>query len=177
MKQYKSPYRRGADDGLWFGLCLTLIFFSSVYAQHHPLFSAVTLGLLISVPVVVYLALRRAYTDDPVNSTLSALWMQGIMMFLCGSLISGACSVVYLKWINPGYVTGLVSEAIEVYRSTGDPSMTKLADGLQAMADAGAVPSAPSLVFATIWSSVLAGSILSLIIGLIVRARYARPKK
>lgn len=177
MNSYKSPYRRGADDGLWFGLCLSLIFIGSVLSQSYDIFGPITLGLMISVPVLVYMALRRTFVAENGATGLSALWMQGIMMFLCGALLAGAVSVVYLKWINPHYISDLVTAAIEAYRSVGDESMDKLADGLQMMVDAGAVPSAPSLVFATIWSTVLSGSILSLIIGLIVRARHSGLKR
>ncbi len=173
MNPYKSPYKRGADDGAWFGICLSLIFITTVLSQSFPLLGMVSLGLMVCVPALVYMALRRSYTSDRYNTTLSALWMQGIMMFLCGSLISGLVSIIYLKWINPGYIHQLILTAIDAYRQTKDAQLAEIADGLQMMIDSGAVPTAPSLVFASIWTSVLTGSILSLIMGLIVRTRHA----
>jgi len=172
MKPYKSPYKRGADDGAWFGLYLTALFYSSVYSGQIAILGLVSLALVAGVPVLIYFALRRTYLEESLTSRLSALWMQGIMTFLCGAMIAGALSIIYLKWINPTYLVDMVTQSIDIYRQTGDPSLAKMADGLQMMVDAGAVPSPIAMVFTVIWSSVLSGSVLSLILSLIIRARH-----
>lgn len=172
MKEYKSPYRHGADDGAWFGLYLAALFYSSALSYRFPLLGTLTIVLVVSVPLVVYLTLRRTYIQESRTTSLSSLWMQGIIMFLCGSAIAGAASVVYMKWVNPTYINDVVTMTIDLYRASPDQTLVEIADGLQRIMDAGALPTPISMVFTSIWTSVLTGSILSLILGLIIRGVY-----
>ena len=170
MTEIKSPYRRGADDGAWFGLYLIALFFSSVYSMRFPILGVVSFMLTVSVPLVTYMALRRTYISESLTTPVSSLWMQGIMMFLCGSSLMGAASVVYMKWINPSYLINNVSTSAEVFGQMDDPEMQQIAEGLQRMVETNSLPTPITLVFTSICLAVLTGSILSLITGLLVRA-------
>ncbi len=165
----KSPYRRGADDGFYFGIYLSILFFASVFSLEIGILGLLTMIMTLGVPFVIYYFLRRTYVDERGKSPLSSLWMQGIMIFICGSLISGMSAMIYLKWINPDFIIGQVNMAIELYGNSGWPQGEEIANTLQRMIDNHLLPSAISLVIAFIWMAMFSGSILSLIMSLIVR--------
>lgn len=171
----QSPYRRGADNGLTFGIYLTAMFFSSVYGTQVPILSLLSIALMLGVPFVIYRYLRRSYVADRGCTILSSLWMQGIMAFLCGAILSGAIQVVYLRWINPDFILSQMRTMIDIYSNSGLQQGEQVAEMLQTLIDAKAVPSAITIVIEMIWMAVFSGSLLSVLMALLVRARPVPP--
>lgn len=170
-----SPYKRGADDGFPFGLLLSAIFLASFYSLDNPGLGLVTLILALAVPFVTFIFLKRAYTADGGATLLSALWMQGIVMFFCGSLIAGAVAAIFFKLVDPAWMTRALEQAIDAYSSMDTPQADDTANMLQAIVDNHLVPPAIQIVFQTIWLGVLSGSVLSFLTALVVRSRRPRP--
>lgn len=175
MSQYISPYRRGADQGFYFGLYLTALFFAMIGAEHFAALSLATIVLALGVPFIIYRMLRKTYREEHGRSQFSALWMQGIMIFLCGSMISGVAAFLYMRYIDPGFILRNAEKAIEVYRALNDAKASDVADMLQMIIDNKALPSAIQIVFQSIWGAVLSGSLLSMIVSLIVRSTHVPP--
>ncbi|MDE5835816.1 MAG: DUF4199 domain-containing protein [Paramuribaculum sp.] len=172
-----SPYRRGADDGFIFGVMLCVMFFAGVFSVSAPVLSVVALIIFIAVPFVIYTFLRRAYITDLYTTQLSSLWMQGIMTFICGSLIAGLVAVVYLKWINPDFIADRLQEAIDFYSGSGWQQGEEMADLLQNMVKAHVVPTPIQIGIEMIWLGVFSGSLLSLLMAVLVRARGEKKSK
>lgn len=172
-----SPYKRGADDGLTFAIYLTALFFVSIFSVSVPALSFIALLLIVGVPFIIYFYLRRAFVADGGFSQLSALWMHGIMIFVCGSALSAVIQVIYLKWINPLYISDMVHKAIDFYSEMPGDNASRMAEILQQMVDGHLIPSAISIVMEMIWLSVFSGSLLSLLMSLLVRARPVRKNK
>ncbi len=172
-----SPYRRGADDGFIFGVMLCVMFFAGVFSVSAPVLSVVALIIFIAVPFVIYTFLRRAYITDLYTTQLSSLWMQGIMTFICGSLIAGLVAVVYLKWINPDFIADRLQEAIDFYSGSGWQQGEEMADLLKNMVKAHVVPTPIQIVIEMIWLGVFSGSLLSLLMAVLVRARGEKKSK
>ena len=170
-----SPYKRGADNGLPFAIHLTALFFAAVYSVSIPLLSLVTTLLILGVPPLIYYYLRRAYVADNGTSLLSALWMHGIMIFVCGSMLSAVVQVIYLKWINPTYIPDMLHMAIDFYSQMPGENPARMADILTQLIDSQMVPSAISIVMEMIWLSIFSGSILSLLMALLAKARPVKP--
>ena len=166
-----SPYKRGAHDGLTFGLLLIIIGAASALSFRWPLLGLLSVAGVVSVPPVIYFYLRRSYIEDHGTTLLSSLWMQGIMIFACGSSLAGVAGIVYLKWINPHFIAERVAEAIEFYRSANMAAGDRLADTLQSIVDARMMPSAVQIVVEMIWLAIFSGSLLSVLMALLVRAR------
>lgn len=166
-----SPYRRGADDGFIFGAMLCAMFFAGVYSFTVPLLGLVSFAIMLAVPFVIYRFLRRSYLADYGTTLLSSLWMQGIVTFACGCLISGLVAAVYLKWIDPDFMTERIREAIDFYRSSSWQSGEEMADVMERMIDANVMPSAVAMVVEMIWLGIFSGSLLSLLMALLARAR------
>lgn len=170
-------FRRGADDGFLLGLYFSALFFAMVYSMSVPVLSMVALALMAGVPVVIYLFLRRSYVADFGTTRFSALWMQGIVTFFCGSLILALVSFVFMRWIEPGYIESTMRQVIEAYEGTGWPQGREAAEMLQRALDAGMVPRAIQVSMELLWSGVFTGSILSIIVSLIVQARRVIPRR
>ena len=171
-----SPYKRGADDGVTFAIYLTALFFASIYSIDVPLLSFVVLLLVLGVPFMIYMYLRRAYVADKGFTLLSGLWMHGIMIFLCGSALSAVVQVIYLKWLNPHYISDMVKTAIDLYSQLPGENAERMTDILQKIIDNNMVPSAISIVMEMLWLSVFSGSLLSVLMALLVRARPVKPQ-
>ncbi len=166
-----SPYRRGADQGFFFGLYLSAMFIISAVSVKVQFLGIIPLIMAISVPFIIYRLLRRTYVEEYGTSTLSALWMQGIMIFICGSLIHAIVAVVYLKWIEPDFIITQLRSAIQFYKDSGTETGIQISDMLARMIRAGAVPSTTSIVIETIWLAIFSGSMLSLLMSILARAR------
>lgn len=173
----RSPYRRGAYDGLWLGLLLAAVFFCMVGSVKAGGLSLLAFAGCVAVPFVIYSRLRRSYVADIGTTLLSSLWMQGIMAFACGCTLAGLVATVYLKWLDPTFLPARIDEAIAFYRSAPWPSGRQVADTLELMKRSGAMPSAVQIVVQCIWLGVFTGSMLSLLMGLLVRARPVRPRR
>lgn len=166
-----NPYKQGADDGTMFGLYLIALFFASAFALEVPGLGILATVMIFAVPVIIFFALRRTWVRDRGMSLFSALWMQGIMIFICGGLLSGLVSFIYLRWINPAWLGVQVNKMIELYSSV-DGGKT-LADTLRTMVNQGLLPSSIQMVIQMLWIEIFSGSVLSLIITAFVRMTRA----
>lgn len=171
---FQSPYRRGADDGFYFGLYLIAMFFGMVFSVKSGLFGLITFALIIGVPFLIYRWLRKSYVEDNGKTPMSSLWMQGIMIFACGSVICGVVATIYLKWIEPDFIIKRLHETIALYNSTDWAKGKEMAEVLQRMIDYHLVPSAVAIVVEMIWLSIFSGSLLSLLMSLLARSRPVR---
>lgn len=162
-------FRRGADDGWRMGLLMSAIFLAAAYSAQVPLLGLLSLLLMIAVPVVAYLWLRRDWLKWPRMRFFSAAWMQGICLFFFGSLILALVMFVFMKYIQPDFIDDSVHMAIDAYRTLGSPEALQMADLLQQMTDKHLLPSAISLSVSMIWSVTFTGSILSMVLTFIIK--------
>ena len=171
-----SPYRRGAAQGLFFGIYLSILFLASVYSVSYPLMGLVGMLLVLGVPFYIYRCLRATFVADGGLTPFSSLWMQGIMVFLCGALIQGVVAVIYLKWVDPTFIITQLRTVISFYDGMPSPEAKEMAKVLSNMIEANLVPSAASMVVEMIFLSVFSGSLLSLLMSALARiGRVKRP--
>lgn len=170
-EQFKSVYQRGANTGFYFGLYLSALFFAMAYSMMVPGLSLLALVMMAAVPVIIYKCLRRMYVEEKGYSLLSGLWMYGIVIFFCGSLIAAAVSAIFLKWIHPGFMTEQIALSIDMLKSSGLKDGESMAEMLQLISDKGMIPGPAEVSIRTITFSVFTGSILSLIMAALAMAR------
>lgn len=168
--QPKNIYKRGADDGFIVGAYLTAMFALTVAGMTWPVAVVPALVLMLGVPVLTYRLLRRTYVASGGIVTFSAVWMQGIVMFLCGALIFGGVSYVFLRWVHPSFVREVLQQGIEFYGAINDPSATEIADQLRLIIESKAVPSPVTMSVGWMWLVMFGGSLLSLFVAALVRA-------
>lgn len=159
-----SPYRRGADDGFIFGIYLSAMFLASLLTTRIPELSFVTIVMAACDPVVIFLFMRRFNAALKEFATFPMLWMQGVVIFVCGILISGAFLVIYLKWIEPDYVISQLRTLAETGAQSGNPTLEEFADLADKMIEANFIPSPIAIVTELIMAAIVSGSILSMIL-------------
>ena len=174
----KSPFRRGADDGLLMGVLLVIVFFTGSQSFRYTLASDLTPILMLGgVPLLTYFLLRRSYIRDNGMTLFSSLWMQGIVTFFCGSLILAMFMYCFMRWIEPDFMRETVAHIAEFYDSMPDnPQGKEIALVFHTMLDENMFPSAISVAVESIWLGVFSGSLLSMLAAIAARARRVIPR-
>lgn len=171
----RSPYRRGADWGGWFGIYLTALFFASSYSIDKPLCALASMALMLGVPLCVFFMLRRSYAADGGTTLLSALWMEGIATFFFGGLIASIVAMVYMRWIEPGFFEERVEALIATYSGMEMPTAQEAAEMLRAARDQRLLPKPIELTVDMLWLTVFTGSLLSLVMSWVVKLLKVKP--
>lgn len=173
---HTSAYRQGADTGFYFGLYLSALFFAMAYSVNFPVLSIVSFILMLGVPVIIYRWLRIYYCRLYGHALFSALWMYGIMIFLCGSLIAAAVSVIYMKWIHPDFMTEQIDASLAILDSSPLPQAKETAETMRLLREHGMLPGPVEISIRMISFNVFTGSMLSALMALLARARGYRPQ-
>ncbi len=163
-----NPYKQGADNGFVLGAYLSALFFTTAFALEVPLLGILSTCMIVAIPVIIFMMLRRTWIRDRGMSLFSSLWMQGIMAFACGGIISGLVAYVYIRWIEPEWLTSQVKNMISLYQSVENGQ--QVADILQTILKQGLLPTPIQMVIQMLWFEIFAGSVVSLLATLIVRA-------
>lgn len=164
----QSPYRRGAEDGLIFGIYLTVLFYATVLSQQFPLLGFPALIMIAGVPVVIFMMMKRYAVRLGAASSFSMLWMQGLVIFACGSTIACAMLYIYLRWINPDFFSSQFEylATLKIDESTEFLSQSK--EMARQILDAGMIPRAIDMVIEFILLGVVSGSLLSMVLSAII---------
>lgn len=164
-----SPYRRGAETGLFFGAYFSALILAGVYSAAIPLLSILVLALLAAFPAAVYRKQRKAYLSDPQPAQITAVWIHGITMIACGALIAALLILVLFKWINPDYFANQLRVLVETYEQTHEPALHDAAQTAALMLERNAIPTPATLTLGFWLFTVASGSILAGLMAVIAR--------
>ena len=167
----KSIYMRGADDGFGMGLYFCGMFALSVCALSVPAVNVALAVMALGVPFLTYFFLRRTHVAAHGLTLFSSLWMQGIVMFACGCLIFGFAGVIYLHWIDPGFMRRVLQMGVDFYNSADTEASRAMAAEFQMVIDSKAIPSAVEVVLGWMWLGMFSGSLLSMLVAGLVRMK------
>jgi hypothetical protein len=149
---------------------LTLLFFVNAYTQALPMLAIIGLVLMVGVPVLVFRMLAVSFRSTDCKATFSELWLEGISTFFFGTLIVSFVAVVFMMWLQPDWLVGQMSAAIEQGKASGMPQLEEMADILQRALDQHLLPTPIQLVLDMGWMILFSGSLLSMVLSAIVRA-------
>lgn len=168
----KNPYKRGADDGVLMGILLIAVFLSMTLSYRYPLANWTGLLLCIAgVPLLTFFLLRRSYIKDNGLTIFSALWMQGIVMFFCATLILAMFVYVYLRLLNPTFLIDMLNHVADFYEAQATPQGHNISATIHALIHQNLVPSSISVAVETIWVGVFSGSLLSALMAWVVKLK------
>lgn len=156
-------YRLGAGSGVWMGLAFCLLavcFFASVKVPDLSVLLFVL--VLLIIPLEIFL-MRRFALRSPSFRSVSALWMFGIVTFICGSLIAALFSAVYMIYIEPGFIHHYFDHTLDLLKQTGN---TDQYETLQTFRNV--LPGPMDFVETMFWTSTFFGSVLSLLLALLL---------
>ncbi|MCM1412943.1 MAG: DUF4199 domain-containing protein [Bacteroides sp.] len=152
-----------------FGLYLSLIFLSIALADKLPILSLLGPIMVLMLPVVLYRSLRRTHVANGYGCGFFELWVQGIATFLFASAICGLVTMVYMKWVAPGFLVAQVEQAIESCKAGGTHQELEMARIMGNMIRQGVVPSPSNFVISMFWLTMALGSVLSLVMAALSR--------
>lgn len=173
----KTVYQRGAENGLIIGLFLTVVSSLLLAAADMNVPSILVLALFLLFPVISFMMLRKTFREERGETMLSALWLQGIVGYVGGSLIFALAGYVYLRWINPMFIPDQVSEAIKVYSEVDDPNAREVVTVLRQIEKTNAYPSPQQIVTELGLFITFIGSVTSLFIATFLTFSGKRKRK
>lgn len=166
-----TPLRRGADDGLWFGMYLTAMFFASIFAPALPILSVVSLLLVVCVPFVVFRSMARYRIHLADEASFATLWIYGVVLFFFGVILAGFVLTAYMTWVNPDYISSQLQALAALSGHDLGATIDQAASLASSMLEAGFVPRPIDLVTELIMLAIVTGSGLSIVLSLIIMAR------
>lgn len=170
----KLPFSRGADSGLRLGLYFSAMFLTWFYASRLPLLSIVTCALAVALPVTLYRMLRRSLESDGGTTTVTNLWIEGIVGIAGGALLCAGVTMVFLTWVEPGFIVNQLGRMIELYDTTNDPSLAEAAEMSRRLIENGAVPKASTWTLAMWLFTVTSGSMLAGLMAVLAKMTRSR---
>ncbi len=163
----QSLYRRGADDGFWFGLYLCAMFILSVNGIAAQIGSML---MFFGVPFIIYFYLDRSYRADNLKTSFSGLWLHGICIFFFASLIMALAIYIYSRFINPMYINACAEMARQFYSAQPSADAQDYALTIKKVQEAHLLPAPSQLAVTWIMLTVFFGSLLSMAESAIIRS-------
>lgn len=173
-KPIKSPYRRGADDGFGFGVYLSVMLMAMIFTQRFAILAPVTIGMFLAVPAVLYALMRRYDRQMGRAANFAANWMHGVMIFVCGALVSGAVLAVYMRWIDPEFISSQMNLLAGYEGRFPGTAFDQSAVLARQMVEANFMPTAISIAVELIFFEMFTGSCLAL--GISALLAFLRPR-
>lgn len=167
----KTPYRRGAEDGLKFGIYLGVLLFSSLLSGKVAWLAQVFCVMAILVPVIIYRMMVSYKRELGGVVTFSMLWMQGLVIFSCAAVIAGGAMMIYLRWIDPDYMVENMRQLASLDVSGDRAGLAGYKDMAQIMLDNKSIPRVVDIVVMIILMAITSGSLLSMLLAGIIIAR------
>lgn len=164
-----SVYQRGARDGLVVGGLMLAMFVCQAVSLRMPWLGLVSNALMLAVPVAAYILMRRDFKQYPAHRQFATVWMHGIMIFICGSLIMAAGSYAYCRLINPDFIPDLFRTTGHALMAMPDPSLADMGRQFEQMIEQRLTPTPIQMAFSLLWFGSFSGSMLSLLLAAIIR--------
>lgn len=172
----KSALTRGAEFGVVMGILFLMLFFSTMYFMDNALLSMLPTILIIAIPVLLYVFLRKAYLADNCETTYPTLVVTGISTFLCGGIILATVALFYITFFDPDLILNWITTTAETYRNIDNPTAQNLYAQLNEIVEKQLIPQPGEFVFQLIWLAIIFGIILSTVASLLI-SLFIRKKK
>lgn len=171
----KSIYKYAAEAGVPMGFYLTVMSACLLLSLRVPQLPALLPLLFMGLPFFTGMLLKRIATETPAYMKVSALWLAGIYTFIFGSLICCLLSALYLTFVEPGFITRYMQQAIDtISASPAAANYGQSIDVMQRAIDSHMLPSGLEFVVSMAWATCFAGSFISLAVALVLTRRRRR---
>lgn len=169
MEEKKSIYQLAAEWGIPFGLYLTCIAMSMIFADWFMPLNLISIILMLCTPLVVYYFQRRKFIIDDGFTEHAGLWMPGIMLFILGTVLASLFVYLVLTYVRPNFMYEQAQAAIKAYQAIPEWRDGEVVKTLQMMIDKRMMPTPIESVFNAFWFITFGGSVLSAITAAIAR--------
>lgn len=172
MESRKSLFQQGAEWGVPFGIYLSVMASGFIYSDKHVAISAFALAMLPVIPVLIYRWQKKRFVAEEGMSSFSNLWMLGILIFMCGSLIASTVSYCILQYARPDFFYEQARHVIRQYKMAPEllnEQTQQVVDTLQLMIDRKAVPRNIDFALTGFWACSFFGSLVSALLAGLVK--------
>lgn len=154
-------FHASARQGLVFGFVFTAMSACLLGCLSAPALSL--LSVLLGGGAFLYLpvSLAKVSRRHPAYCAFPALWMSGIVQFICGALICSLLTSVFLLYVRPGFLDAYFREVLRQLAEAGSL-------GSQPSALSFPVPTVMDFVSSMFWATSFCGSMLSLVLGVVL---------
>lgn len=161
---------RAAENGLVIGLYVSVLLLCTGLSLDYSIASFVVLIGSGLFPVYVFAMLRRSQKAADYRLSFIELWAEGVASFFLGSLIPAVLTYVALKYWTPDFISRTFAQSVDVLRQLGTAESESLAEAFEGILKAGRIPTATDMAAEVITLNLLAGTFLSLLAAIIVKA-------
>ena len=167
---------RAAENGLWLSIYISVLALSMGISASFAPAAIVLWGGSIGLPFFVYRLLRRSSQATGGALSFPELWAEGIASFFLGTLIPALLVYVLLRFVAPGFIAGIFADAIILFQQQGTPEAEAWAESLSNLVSQHNIPSAADVSAQLISFNIIAGTAISLLVSIVVKARSLRAK-
>lgn len=172
MGHQKSLFKQAAEWGAPFGIYLSAMASAFIFSDKHIALSAFALAMVLATPFIIYRWLKKRYNAEEGRTSFSNLWMTGILIFMCGSLIACGVSWAVMEYLRPNFFYEQAQHIITKYEATPE----RFADGMQEVVttlrmviEKQGAPRSIDLALTGFWFCSFAGSLLSAFISALIK--------
>ncbi len=166
--------QQGMHNGLRFGLLLTLFYALTLGSAHLPWLNLPGLVCLAALPVALFVWMRKDYIASKGLHTVGTLWLNGLLTVIGGALLASVPMVIFLQWISPDFLPQLWESMVQVLDTSADVQARNMAADIRVALDNGFAISPIIFTLSLLWTATFLGSILSLIMGIVIKASGPR---
>lgn len=154
-------FEQSARQGIYFGILFTLMSGCFLFGMRIPSLSIVL--MLLAAICIFYLphSLSVVAARQASYCIFPALWMSGIVQFVCGALICSLVTAIFLVFVSPDFLSGYLSDMAgrlsAMDRNSGSDYSTLMV-----------TPTAMQFVGSMFWATSFCGSVISLVTGMLL---------
>lgn len=168
--QPRTYLQVASEWGLFIGIAACVAVFATLFSIYKPYLMIPAIAGYVAVPVLAWRMLKGTFIATDATASTSILWRTGTLAFSAGGLITALVVFIVFKWIDPGFVARMFDDVMKMYSSLDTPDAAEKLDQLRQIAEQG-LPTSAQMAMQIFVFTVLSGSVLSLIIAAILRAR------
>ena len=172
--QPSASLQTAARCGLLTGIAAAVAIAATFYSFGRPLMLVIAVAGYVGVPVILWRALSSVMGRTDGEASFAHLWRTGTLTMAAGGLVLAILAFVFLKWIDPGFLAGLIEHINRIYTDLGTAEATeKLAELNRTIRENG-MPTAAGVALQMFVSTVLSGTIAAIVMAALLRARAGR---
>ena len=146
------------------GVLMSLISICFIFYDRVPLLGLLLIIALVAGPILIYRLQRKYFIEQAGQVSYSTLWLYGILMVVCGALISGLVTLLMLQYVRPTWIYDMVQTTIDSWKqmpAAYQASMKPMLEEMKHMIDAGLLPTSVDFVIQMFWNVCLSGVLLT----------------
>lgn len=164
----KSVYFYAAEDGIQFGLYLSILSFCLLGSVRVPQLPILIIPLVAGIPFILWRFMKKIWRRENNLHTVSAMWIGGISLFIFGSLVCGLVSATYILLLEPDFIINYVNQTVStIENSTMAADYAIHTEMMHRGMEKHLLPTSMQFVLSMVWVTSFIGSVFSLLCAIV----------